>query len=83
MVPETQINGGKVEAHLGFFPKQIMALKALAKAVNQACGIPLVTPLEGSVYTPAVNGNYRGFVHHYQLTKKKIDCAGLDLEKIL
>ena len=83
MVPETKINGGKVETHLGFYPKQIGALRALARAVHQACGIPLATPPEGNLHYPAVTGNYRGFVHHYQITKKKIDCAGLDLETII
>ena len=30
----------------------------------------------------ASSGKYRGFIHHYHLTKGKIDCAGLDLNEL-
>ena len=33
--------------------------------------------------TSAVRGSFKGFVSHYHLTKRKIDCANLDLRKLL
>ena len=83
IVPQTIVNNGTVEEHLGFYPEQISALKALVQAVHRACGIPLQTPASGRVHPPAMRGDYRGFVHHYQLTTRKIDCAGLELEDVL
>jgi hypothetical protein len=28
-------------------------------------------------------GNFKGFVSHYHISKKKIDCAGLDIVTLL
>ena len=35
------------------------------------------------VFQPAVKGVYEGVVCHYHLTRKKIDTAGLELDKII
>tara|TARA_R100000808_G_scaffold14243_1_gene33773 strand:+ start:1529 stop:2401 length:873 start_codon:yes stop_codon:yes gene_type:complete len=83
LVPKTIVHNATVEEHLGFYQNQISALKALVQAVHRACNIPLQTPRAGRVHPPAMRGEYRGFVHHYQLTSNKIDCAGLDLETVL
>ncbi len=89
MVWNAQVHGKKVEKHLGFYPVQIQALQALMKTVHTATGMPLKCPLDrkGNTSTkvskPVADGRFEGFVSHYHLTNRKIDCAGLDLKKIL
>ena len=73
---EGKVHGTKLKPHLGFYPVQIEALKALLKAVSLATGMPLQTPDTDTVHPPARRGDYRGVVHHYQLTRGKIDSAG-------
>ena len=74
---------------MGFYPVQLEALKALMKAVHKATGIPLQAPLDRSgktntkVSKKAAEGRFEGFISHYHLTKRKIDCAGLDIKKLL
>lgn len=81
------VRGAELEEHLGFYDIQIQACQALWKAVANACDIPLRCPIENGImidrlYPPALNG-WKGFVHHYHLTDKKIDCGGFDLQKYL
>jgi dihydroorotate dehydrogenase len=74
---------------LGFYDVQQEALKALMKAIHNAYEIPLQCPLTPNNKTStgickaAVSGRYNGFISHYHLTNRKIDCAGLDLKKLL
>ena len=35
------------------------------------------------VHNGAAKGKFNGVVCHYHLTRKKIDCAGLELKKIV
>jgi hypothetical protein len=83
------VHGKKLKPFLGFYPVQLQALKALYKAINKATGIPLETPLDRSgnmltkVSSVAKANKFKGFVSHYHLTNGKIDCAGLDIQKIL
>jgi hypothetical protein len=83
------VHGKKLETHLGFYPVQLQALQALMKAVHTATGIPLKAPLDrkGNTSTkvskPVADGRFEGFVSHYHLTNRKIDCAGLDIKKLL
>ena len=72
------VHGHKLEEHLGFYPVQIEACKALWKALEGM--IPLQTPDSTTVYPPAVSGEYRGVIHHYHLKRSKIDCGGFDLQ---
>ena len=73
---------------MGFYEVQLDALAALYEAMNRGLGIPLETPLDSNsrpvtgVFKPATKAKFKGFVHHYQLTRGKIDCAGLDLSEI-
>ena len=86
VVTDAQVHGKTLRSHLGFYPVQIEALQALWKAVHLACGIPLQTPTGAAknAYTATVSsGKFKGFVSHYHITKRKIDCAGLDIEKLL
>ena len=76
------VHGTRLKPFTGFYPVQLEALKALWAAVSQACDIPLQSPTARTAYRGASSGKYRGFVHHYHLTKKKIDCAGLDLNEL-
>ena len=67
-----------------FYPEQISALKALYKAIHEGCGVPLQAPKNKWAYDPdCANGRFKGFMNHFHCSKKKIDCGGLDIEKIL
>jgi len=67
-----------------FYPEQIEALKALYKAIHEGCGVPLEAPAEKWAYDKvAASGKFKGFMNHFHCSKKKIDCGGLDIQKIL
>lgn len=89
LITDAVVHGEKLDPFTGFYPQQTEALKALMKAVHKATGIPLQTPLDRSKSTnttvskKAASGRFEGFVNHYHLTNRKIDCAGLDLKKLL
>lgn len=89
LITDAVVHGKKLDPFTGFYPQQLGALKALMKAVNKATGIPLKAPLDRSkgtnttVSKKAASGRFEGFVSHYHLTNRKIDCAGLDLKKLL
>ena len=89
VITDAYVHGKKLREHLGFYPVQIDALKALMKTVHKATGIPLQTPLDRSgntntkVSKKCAEGRFEGFISHYHLTKRKIDCAGLDIKKLL
>ena len=82
------VHGWRKDPFLDFYPVQIEALKALWKAVHQGIGIPLEVPTRNgmggnetstTVHADSSRAKFSGFVSHYHLTKRKIDCAGLDL----
>jgi len=83
IVKGAQVHGGTLKPFLGFYPVQLEALSALWHAVANACNIPLQTPSAETVVPEVAEGIYEGFVHHYHVTRKKIDCAGLDLAEVL
>lgn len=89
LVKGAKVHGKSMKPFMDFYPVQIEALKALMKAVHKATGIPLKCPLDrdgNTSYvssTSAVRGSFKGFVSHYHITKRKIDCANLDLRKLL
>lgn len=68
---------------MDFYDIQKEALKALMEAVHNALDIPLETPEGDTVVREVASGKYKGFVHHFNVVKNKIDCAGLDLGKIV
>jgi len=82
-------HGSKLDPFLGFYPAQIEALKVLWEAINNATGIPYETPTNqfGSTSTKyeqsVAYGKFTGFVSHYHVSKRKIDCAGLDIKTLL
>lgn len=89
IIEDTWVHGKRLEPFLGFYPKQLEALKALWKAVHEAADIPYETPLNqfGNTSTKyeqdVAYGKYEGFVSHYHISKGKIDCAGLDIKTLL
>jgi hypothetical protein len=90
IIKGAKVHGSTLEDHLGFYPVQLDALKALWKAVSVGHNIPLKTPLRastggelGAVHIPSQKGSFRGIVHHYNLTARKIDCGGMDIAKML
>ena len=84
-----EVHGRTLDPFTGFYPVQVQALKALIKALHQSVGIPLECPSdeEGVMLTglseEADKGDFRGFCHHFHLTTRKKDAAGLDLGVIL
>lgn len=81
---EVKCHSGTLGEHLGFYPVQIEAAKALWKAIHKALSIPLECPTENGEMITTVDprceaSKFEGFINHYNLTKRKIDCAGLDL----
>jgi len=86
---EAKVHGQGLSEHLGFYPVQLEALKALWLAVHNGVGIPLECPtnaageLVTTVHKDCVNSSFEGFINHYNLTRRKIDCAGLDLPGML
>tara|TARA_Y100000817_G_scaffold282398_1_gene247638 strand:- start:374 stop:871 length:498 start_codon:yes stop_codon:yes gene_type:complete len=82
------VHGRKLDPFLDFYPIQIDALKALWKAIHKGIGIPLEVPMKNgqlntSVDSKAARGTFKGFINHYNITRGKIDCAGLDLLQLL
>ena len=85
---DAEVHGRKLEPFLGFYDVQIEAFKALAKALHNAYDIPLVAPMVGEELLRGVDpdvqkGTFQGVINHYHVTRRKIDCAGLKLDKIL
>ena len=83
MITDATVHGKKMEPFMDFYPVQKEALKALMEAVHNALGIPLEAPEGDTVVKDVASGKYKGFVHHFNVVKNKIDCAGLDLGKIV
>lgn len=89
IISDAVVHGTRLKPFTGFYPAQLDALVALTKAVNRATGIPLKCPLDRSKKTnttvskKCASGDFQGFISHYHLTNRKIDCAGLDLKEIL
>lgn len=83
------VHGKKLKPFLGFYDVQLQALLALWKAVGTYYDIPYKTSLNdagqtsGTFDIEASEGRKAGFFSHYHLTKRKIDCANLDIEEML
>ena len=89
IVSNAKVRGRSLRKHLGFYEVQKQAAAALWKAIHVGHGIPLVTPTndDGSERSETLSSSelkkYRGFVHHYHLTDRKIDCGGFDITKYI
>jgi hypothetical protein len=89
LVEGATVHGKTLGDHLGFYPVQLEALKKLWKALHLGIGIPLEYPAESNgnlcktVHSDVTGGRFEGFCNHYNYTRNKIDCAELDLVKLL
>lgn len=89
LINDAWVHGNQLDSFTGFYPKQLEALKKLWKAIHTATGIPYETPLNqfGSTSTKyeqdVTYGKFSGFVSHYHVSKRKIDCAGLEIKTLL
>ena len=89
LVDDAWVHGSKLGEHTGFYPIQIEALKALWKAIHKSAEIPYEAPKNqfgktSTKYEQDVKyGSFSGFISHYHVSKNKIDCAGLDIVKLL
>ena len=86
---DSRVHGRALKPHLGYYPEQLEAYKALIDFLNKNLGILLEYPKndDGSlctgVYPAAVKGKFKGVVNHYNLTRNKIDTAGLKVDEII
>jgi len=89
VLSDSQVHGRKLKSHLGYYPIQVEAYKALLKCLNSYYGIELKCPREVTgrmlwgVSKEAAEGKFKGIVSHYHLTTRKIDCAGLQIDEII
>ena len=91
IIKDAVCHGKKMKPFLGFYDVQLEALKQLWLSIHDAYDIPLTAPKGGSgsfktstEYSPKIGrGSYSGFVSHYHQSKRKIDCAGLDIVAML
>jgi hypothetical protein len=89
LVKGAEVHGTTLKPFLGFYPKQITALKALWRAVHNATDVPMECPtnddgsLDTTVHPTVPSGEYKGIINHYNVTRRKIDCAGLMLDELL
>jgi hypothetical protein len=91
VVSNAWVNGNKLKEHLDFYPVQIKAAQALWYACSSAYDIPLESIGSGDdnfktsskTETSVSSGKFKGIVSHYHITKRKIDCAGLDIISLL
>ena len=82
-VVESKVHDVNLGKHLDFYPVQLEALAALWEAVANATGMELDVCLEKGVSEQARKCSGASFVNHYNLTRNKIDCASLDMQKVL
>tara|TARA_R110002074_G_scaffold154998_1_gene310680 strand:- start:1365 stop:2225 length:861 start_codon:yes stop_codon:yes gene_type:complete len=89
VLKDSIVHGVKLKPHLGYYPVQIEAYKYLIRTLARHYKIPLIVPMtaDGSLLKKvdpgAAKGRFKGIVCHYHLTRGKIDCAGLELKKII
>ena len=79
----SEVNSKKVGPHLDFYPVQLQALAALWAAIADSTGMNLEVCNTKGVDEDCRTMKFNGFVNHYNLTANKIDCASLNIEKIL
>jgi len=89
LLSNSVVHGRRLPTHLGYYPIQIQAYTALLKHLCSHYEIPLDYPknedgtLCTTLYTPAIKNKFKGIINHYNLTKNKIDTAGLKLDEII
>jgi len=84
----SSVHGASLGDHLGYYPAQLEAYKALVATLCEHYDIPLECPEEDGklvtgVHEDSQDGKFSGVVCHYHLSRRKIDCAGLELDVLL
>lgn len=79
----SELNNRAIGPHLDFYPIQLQALAALWAAVHDATGINLDVCRTKGVDEDCKNLRFNGFINHYNLTRNKIDCSSLNMDKVL
>ena len=85
----SNIHGRDLGEHLGYYPAQLKAYKELLKVLCSEFEIELNVPLdnEGNLLLKELpedeKKDFKGLLCHYHLSSNKIDCAGLELDKIV
>ena len=89
LLKDSRVHGVKLKPHLGYYPAQ---LKAYVRLIVMLCDhydieFKVPTDEQGSLITrvhkPCVDRKFNGVMCHYHLTRNKIDCAGLELDKLV
>jgi hypothetical protein len=86
---DSVVHGRRLPNHLGFYPAQLHAYSVLIAFLCKTYDIPLDYPKDENgllcktVYQPAVKNKFKGVINHYNLTRNKIDTAGLKLDEII
>lgn len=83
IVERSYVNGFNVGKHLGFYDVQLQALAALWEAVSYGTDTELKVMESRKVEKSVLDCTYSGFVNHFNIKKRKIDCASLNMEKVL
>jgi hypothetical protein len=84
-----KVHGVNIKKCLGFYDVQLEAYKVLVKTLCEFYDIPQECPVDDTgklirkVSKDAKTGKFKGVVCHYHLTRGKIDCVNLELEKIM
>jgi hypothetical protein len=81
LTKSVKAHGGMLEPHLDFYDAQYEALASLWEAIHRAHGIPLELPhrLDKTIDW----SGFTGFVNHFHITDRKIDCFGMDHDRVL
>ena len=86
---DVEVHGRTLKPFLGFYDVQMEATAAIWKAIHDAYGMPLECPRgsDGKMLTtvdPKVpSGDFEGVVHHFHVTKRKIDAGGFPIDEYL
>ena len=88
VLTDSMVRGRKIQTHLGYYKVQLDAYKALLKSLCGHYNIPLKCPMDKDGYmtkfdNDSYSGKFSGVVCHFNVSNKKIDCAGLQLDFIL
>ena len=89
VLTDSVVHGHKLKPHMGYYKAQLQAYEVLVDFLTSYYDIPLAYPmnedqsLRTGVCPDAVRGNFKGVLNHYNLTRNKIDTAGLKLDEII
>lgn len=89
IMKDVVVHGQKLPEFLGFYDIQIQAVQALWEAIESATAVEFKAPLDENGNTSTkyeqdvVYGKFTGIVSHYHCSKKKIDCGGMDIKKLI